>query len=79
MSAPNLFTQLQEAGGATHLIGTPRPDAEFCPHDAEIVALWSELGGVPADLSTVEAACEILLKLWAAHCRLTASLAEDAS
>ena len=71
MSAPTLFDQL--AAEPDRRLGLLHPDAAFCPSDAEILDLWAE-HGIPADLSTVEAAAGILMKLWKRHQALLATL-----
>lgn len=63
MSQASLFDELRESG---ERLGVLREGAGLCPADREVLATWAE-HGIPADLSTVEAACEILMKLWALH------------
>lgn len=43
---------------------TPREGARLCPHDEVSLDAWRAIGGIPDDRSTVEAAVEIMFKLW---------------
>ena len=72
MTAPTLFDGLRETMHRGDLIGTD--PAEWCPMYAEQMDQWSEMGGVPADLSTVDAAVRIGLALWRKHKALLAEI-----
>lgn len=68
---PTLFDGLHDHEGLS-LIGTG--PAEWCPMYAEQMDQWSEMGGVPADLSTVDAAVRVGLALWRKHKALLAEI-----
>lgn len=53
---------------------TDRPESQWCPMDAEMFETWEQMGGVPADLSTVEALVRMSMALWRKHKALTATL-----
>lgn len=72
MSEPTLFDQLREVDAAGRRFGT-NSDRTFVPYDAGTLRLW-EQHGIPADLSTLEQACELLMALWRHHQALKASV-----
>lgn len=51
-----------------------RPESGWCPMYAECFDTWEQMGGVPADLSTVEALAAMALNLWREHKALLALL-----
>jgi hypothetical protein len=55
---PSLFEQLKAEPSPLYL----PPREKWCGQDEEIIALWLA-HGIPADLSTVEYACAMLLVL----------------
>lgn len=55
-----LFDQLAET---THPLGR-HGDRRLCPEDERILNVWAA-SGIPADLSTVEHACDLIMVLWA--------------
>jgi hypothetical protein len=57
---PTLFDEL--ADNPRRLGVTTRN--RLCPEDERILDVWAE-HGIPADLSTVEHACALLMALWA--------------
>lgn len=69
MTRPTLFDAL---AARDDLIGTR--SATWCPRYAEQMAGWERLGGVPADLSTVEAFVTVGLALWRKHEALLATV-----
>lgn len=72
---PTLFDELRQADAEGRRFGQVRDDAEIVPYLRETLRLLEE-HGISADLPTVEAACEILMKLWRAHQKLEAALAD---
>lgn len=69
MTAPSLFDELRQHDD---LIGTG--PASWCPAYAAQLDQWSEMGGVPADLSTVDAFVRVGLALWRKHRALLAEI-----
>ena len=43
----------------------PVGNGTWCQQDADTLAIWREMGGVPPDLSTIEAAVRMLFALHA--------------
>lgn len=70
MTEPSLFDVLNEHGGLL----LDRPQGSWCPMDAEMFDQWEQMGGVPADLSTVEALVRASLRLWREHKSLRAAV-----
>lgn len=63
MSAqPSLFEQLRAEPSPLHLPSVNN----WCGQYDDMLATWTE-HGIPADLSTVEFACALLLLLWREH------------
>lgn len=60
MSAPTLFDELKTT---TARLGIT-DKARLVPEDERILDIWAD-HGIPADLSTVEHACHLLMVLWA--------------
>ena len=71
----SLFDALREVDGAGEML-RDRPESQWCRQYEETFDIWEELGGVPADLSTVEALVQMALTLWREHKALKASLEE---
>lgn len=71
----NLFDTLREVYEAGELL-RDRPESTWCRQYEETFDIWEDMGGVPADLSTVEALAQMALTLWREHKALKASIEE---
>lgn len=71
----SLFDVLRELDQRGDLL-RDRPESMWCRQYEEILDEWERMGGVPADLSTVEALAQIALTLWRRHKSLLAVLDE---
>ena len=71
--APTLFDELRAIDRAGRLLAD-HPDSQWCRMYEETFDGWVELGGVPADLSTVEALAHMSLTLWRKYKALRATL-----
>lgn len=56
-----LFDDLQQDSGRR--FGVRTEGRTLCGQDRELLDIWAE-HGIPADLSTIEHACELVLLLW---------------
>ena len=74
MTAPTLFDELAGTPPAWPI--RPRPGAAWCPIDERTMTIWRE-HGIPADLSTVETACQMLFALHHEYRALRADLQAD--
>lgn len=71
----SLFDSLREIDETGEILHD-RPESMWCRQYEEIFDIWEEMGGVPADLSTVEALVQMALTLWRRHKALQATLDE---
>jgi hypothetical protein len=75
VSLPTLFDALKELDQAGDLL-KDRPESMWCRQYEEMLDQWEAMGGVPADLGTVEALAQMALTLWRQHKALVACLDE---
>lgn len=61
--AATLFDALREADKRGELL-RDRPESMWCQQYEETFEQWESMGGVPADLSTVECLAQMALTLW---------------
>lgn len=71
----NLFDTLREIDQAGDLLRA-HPETTWCTVYAESFDQWEEMGGVPADLGTVECLADMALALWRKHKALLDTLEE---
>lgn len=74
MTAGQLYLDLLDEAAADELL--PAADSVWCAQDDQTIEAWAEMGGVPADLSTVECAVRMLFALHRRHIELAAVLDE---